>query len=198
MVRLFVLMMTVILAGLSGGCQYAGNFRFVPQPAMVEIPAAVQGEGAEGSVGPVVTAMASVVGVRNRDRSAGLPRCVEVRVRIDNHSAGMVVVDPHAMRLSNGLFMDFKPPIVDPPTGLTIAQGQSAAVAVYFPFPAGLSHNNTDLSSLQLRCELAADARPVRLVFAFTRVLSAYYDDPFFYGGYPWHLRTGVFVRVRH
>ncbi|MCL2649022.1 MAG: hypothetical protein FWD61_18820 [Phycisphaerales bacterium] len=197
MVRLLVLMVVVVLAGLAGGCKYAGDFRFVPQPAMMEVPATVQGGGGNTG-GPVVTAMASVVGVRNRDRRAGLPLCVEMRVRIDNNTAGMVVVDPHAMRLNNGLFMDFEPPIVDPPTGLTMTQGQSAAMAVYFPFPPGMNHNNTDLSSLQLRCELSVDARPVKLVFAFTRVLPVYYDDPYFYGWYPWYPRTGVFVRVRH
>jgi len=179
--------MVVVLAGLSGGCRYASNFRFVPQPAMVEVPTAT-GEGTS------VTAMTSVVGIRNRDKRARLPRCVEMRVRIDNHAAAMVVVDPHSMRLTNGLLMHFERPIVEPLTGLTLTQGQSASVTVYFPFPRGQNQNNTDLSSLHLQSELAVNAQPTTLMFTFTRMRPVYYHDPFWHPG---HMHTGVFVRVR-
>ena len=119
------------------------------------------------------------------------------RLRVDNNGPQDVTLDPHSIELTNGLFLKFAAPTLQPEAAITLPPNQSAVVTAYFPFPADRSYNNTDLSSLQLRWLLVIDGHPTRQVVYFTRAYPRYYYDRYYdYGAYPWGgPRTRVYFR---
>ena len=133
---------------------------------------------------PPVSAMASIIGVRYDSPSEQIPSSVEVRLRVDNNGPGNVVFSPTSMELSNGELQKFPPPIVRPPDPVSLAQGQSAYVTAYFPFPPGHSLYDTDYSSFQLRWRVQIDGKIVGQGAFFRRQYSTYYD--YGYGPYPY------------
>ena len=188
MTRFLTSMGLVCLALVVGGCsQYVEDFYFVPRPALAELPATTPGQP------PPIVALASIVGVRREDSKAKLPASIEVRLRVDNNGPQNIALDPHDIELTNGLFLKFGAPTLQPEAAATLPPNQSAVITAIFPFPAGRSYNNTDLSSLQLRWLLVIDARPTRQVVYFTRAFPPYYYDPYYDYGPWWGGRSRVF-----
>jgi hypothetical protein len=102
-----------------------------------------------------------------------------------------------SMELSNAQLVRLGPPIVRPPTPITLSPSQSAYLTAYFPFPPGLSYDEMDLNSLQLRWRVQIGPRPVGQVVYFTRVWSDYYaPGPYWYGPPPPHGFYGGVVIV--
>ncbi|HEY1922402.1 MAG TPA: hypothetical protein VGG44_06525, partial [Tepidisphaeraceae bacterium] len=138
-----------LFLSLAVGCsQYVGDVYFVPRPAIADVPPTPPQQS------PPVSSMATVIGVRYDNPSEQIPSSVEVRLRVDNNGASHVVFSPTTMELSNGEIQKFSPPIVRPPDPVSLAQGQSAYVTAYFPFPPGHSLYDTDYSTLQLRWQV--------------------------------------------
>jgi hypothetical protein len=192
MVRaLGVLFCGLILMGVVGCSQYDDDFQFSPRPVTAQIP------GTQPSDPPPVTAQVTVVGVRYNNSDQQIPPSIEIRMSVDNDSNQNVVFDPMNMRMTTGQLVNFPPPIVRPPTPITFGPGQSAYLTAYFPFPAGSSQNNMDLSSLQLRWQLQIGPRPVGQVVYFTRVATYYYGGPYWYAPPPVFVGGVVVVHRR-
>jgi hypothetical protein len=184
-----------LLLPLIVGCsQYVGDVSFVPHPAVADIPAT------QPQQNPPVTSMASVIGVRYDNPNEQIPSSVEVRLRVDNNGPGHVVFSPTTLELSNGELQKYSPPIVRPPDPISLAQGQSAYVTAYFPFPPGHSLYDTDYSSLQLRWQVQVDGKIIGQGAYFRRQYPSYYYDygygPYPYWGYPAPFYVGGVVVV--
>jgi hypothetical protein len=167
---------------LTVGCsQYVSDVSFVPRPAVADVPPTPPQQN------PPVSAMASIIGVRYDDPSEQIPPSIEVRLRIDNNGPGSVVFSPTTMELSNGELQKYSAPIIRPPDPVPLAQGQSAYVTAYFPFPPGHSYYDSDYSSLQLRWRVQIDGKIVGQGAYFHRDYPTYYYDygPYPYWGYP-------------
>jgi hypothetical protein len=126
--------------------------------------------------------MASIIGVRYDDPRDQIPSSVEVRLRVDNNGPASVVFSPTTMELSNGELQRFPPAIIRPPDPVSLAQGQSAYVTAYFPFPPGHSYYDTDYSAFQLQWQVQISGKIVGQGANFRRVYTTYYD----YGPYPY------------
>lgn len=189
LMRWSVLFVPVCLAIVGGCSAYVDNFYYRPRPGIVEIPPPTTREA------PPVTGFASVIGVRNEDRSANLPPSIEVRVRIENNSGGPVGFDPRTLELIDGSLVKFPPPIVRPDERITLQPKESLALSAFFPFPPGHTWHNTDLESLQLRWLVDVNGRTDGLAVNFHRVAYVYHD-PYWYGGPP--VFYGGFVYVHH
>jgi hypothetical protein len=186
MVRaLGVLFCGLMLMGVVGCSQYDDDYQYSPRPVLAQIP------GTQPSDPPPVTTQVTVVGVRYNDSDHQIPPCIEIRMSLDDDSNQAVVFDPMTQRLTTGQLINFPPPIVRPPTPITLQPGQSAYLTSYFPFPLGLSQDNMDLSSLQMKWQLAIGPRVVGQVVTFTRVSTAYYGP--YYGPY-WYAPPPYFV----
>jgi hypothetical protein len=188
MVRVAGLILTVFCLMAVVGCsQYDDDYQYTPRPITADIPAT------QPQLGPPVSTMVTVIGVRYADEDNHIPASVEVRMRMDNNSPDPVYFDPMSMQMTNTQLVLLAAPIVRPPAPISIGPSQSAYLTAFFPFPAGSSYDTMDLNSLQLRWRLRIGSRPVGQVVNFTRVWQSYYygpgpywygpPPPFFYGG---------------
>lgn len=189
MVRVLgVIFCGLMLMGVIGCSQYDDDFQFTPRPVTAQIP------GTQPSDPPPVTTNVTIVGVRYNDSDNHIPPSIEFRMQMDNDSYQNVTFDPMSMQVITGQLVRFPAPIVRPPTPINIGPGQSAYVTAYFPFPAGSSQDSMDLSSLQVRWQLAIGPRPVGQVVYFTRVATYYYGGPYWYAPPPPFFVGGVVV----
>jgi hypothetical protein len=190
-----VLFCGLLLMGVLGCSQYDDNYHFTPSPVTAQIP------GTQPSDQPPVTTEVTIVGVRWDDPSNHVPPSIEIRMRMDNDSAENVTFDPMGIQLTTGQLVRFQPPIVRPPQPINIGPSQSAFLTGYFPFPAGQSQDTMDLSSLQLKWQLAIGERHVGQIANFTRT-QTYYSGPYYYyyppPPYPYYYYGGVVVVHRH
>jgi hypothetical protein len=192
-----------LLLSLAGCSVYLDDYSYSPRPMLAEIPANAGGPTTR-ETNPPVTALASIVGVRQDDPKTKIPPSVEARIQLNNDSGQPVNFDPHTLQLSDASFMNFDPPILQPPDQtITIDNGQTANVTAYFPFPAGRTIDNTDMNSLQLRWRVAlGDGRNVTQNVIFRRSPNYYYYrpyyyyDPWMYGPYPYPYRYPYYSRV--
>jgi len=178
------------------GCSpYLDDFRYVPRPALAEVPATPP------QTAPPLSVFASVIGVRYDSPQEQLPDCVEVRLQLNNNGPQTVTFDPRSMTLSDGTLSAFAPPILRPPGTVTLSPTQSTSYSAYFPFQPGRDYDNTDLSSLQLRWTVQLDGRNVSQTAIFNRsVRYYYYSDPYPYYPYPYWgpVYGGVIIVHRH
>lgn len=175
---------------LVGGCaSYADGYRYVPRPAVANVPPTPP------QTYPPVTGFASVIGVYLGDSHRGIPVSVQVQLRVENNGPATVVFDPRSMQLLDGTLMDFPQPFLDQPAPITLAPQQSVAVGAYFPFPPGRSYDNTDLNALQLRWAVQINGSTIGQAVTFTRMIPVYYH-PYWEGPavYPWFGVGGVVV----
>jgi hypothetical protein len=202
MVRtLGVLFCGLLMMGVVGCSQYDDAYHFTPSPVNAQIP------GTQPSDPPPVTTEVSIVGVRWDDPHNHIPPSIEIRMRMDNDSPENVVFDPMTMHLSTAQLVPFSAPIIRPPQPITVGPSQSAYLTAYFPFPSGQSQDSMDLSSLQLKWQLAIGDRHVGQIANFTRT-STYYAGPSYYypyypyyyypAPYPYYYYGGVVVVHRH
>ena len=116
-----------------------------------------------------------------------MPTSVEVRLRIDNNGTHRINFDPRSLSLMDGSLAVFPPPIVRPPTPVVLDPTQSVILTAFFPFPPGLSYEDLDMQTLQLRWKADIDGRRVGQVVYFQRARVYYYYDypppPVFVGG---------------
>jgi hypothetical protein len=180
MIRVAGLLVSVFcLLAVVGCSQYDDDYQYSPRPVTAQIPATQPQDP------PPVMTYATVVGVRYADEDNKLPACIEIRMQMDNNGPYTVVFDPMSLQLRNGQLILLGPPIVRPPTPITLTPAQSAYLTAYFPFPAGTTYDQMDLSSLQLRWTVTIGSRPVGQMVYFTRVWAPYYGPgPYYYGYY--------------
>lgn len=188
---------TLFLLAFVVGCSpYMDDFRYVPRPALAEIPATPP------QTAPPLSVYASVIGVRYDSPDEQLPACVEVRLQLNNNGPQTVTFDPRTMTLSDGSLSAFSPPILQPSGLVTLAPNQATSYGAFFPFPPGRNSDNTDLNSLQLRWTVQLDGRSMSQTVLFNRsVRYYYYSDPYPYPYYPypyWGPVYGGVVIVRH
>ena len=128
----------------------------------------------------VLLTYASVVGIRLEDRGQGIPQSVQIRLQLVNRGGQAVMFDPRTLELLNGSLMRFLPPIVHPPTPISLAPQQPVEVEAWFPFPAGYVWQNTDLETLQLRWSVGIDGNPIGQHVDFHRTHAYYYHRPYY------------------
>jgi hypothetical protein len=190
MIRIVGIVFTAFCLMAVVGCsQYVDGYDYAPRPALAQIPATQPNEPAP------VTANVYVAGVRYDDQDDQIPPSIEIRMSIDNTGSDTVVLNPPDLNLSNGQLLQFSPPIIRPPTSIVIGSMQSAYLTAYFPFPPGVSLDNTDLSTLRLRWRLQIGPRMVGQIVYFNRVPTVYYD-PYWYAPPPpvWGYYGGVVI----
>jgi len=179
MARLVGMVLSVFcLLAVVGCSQYEEDYQYTPRPVVADIPAT------QPQQPPPVSTSATVIGVRYDDPDHKIPPSVELRMRIDNNGPDTVVFDPMSMEMTNAQLVRLAAPIVRPPAPITIYPAQSAYLTAFFPFPSGLSTDNVDLNSLQVRWQLDIGPKPVGQVVNFTRVWRTYYDPYPYYGYY--------------
>lgn len=157
--RLILLTCLLLAAGCQGAYRDKGNF--VPHPAEAAAPGA-----------PGVRTLASVIGIRNPDKDADLPRSVEVRIQIENGGDAPVRLDPASLQLTSGDLQSFGRPITRPADAVTAPTGGAASLTAYFPFPHGAQDSGVDLNGLNLRWSLGpadGDGRGTSQSVTFTR-----------------------------
>ena len=186
-----------LLPSLLLGCSpWVGGFYYVPHPGFTEVPAT------QPLQPPVVAAFATIEGVRYPDDQLHLPYTVEVILRLENNGPDTVHFDSRSMDLTTGDLVRFGPPVLLSPPVPMLAPGQTMMVTVDFPFPAGSSFDQLDLSSLHLRWSVQVGTQNQPLSIQFQRGGYRYYGDLYYYEGpyaypYPYPYVGGVVV-VRH
>lgn len=157
------------VATLLWGCStYDTRYAF---DSPVEVPVAVP-----GSDGARVRTLVSVMGVHNADKHAGIPRSVEVRLRIENTSPARVSFNPRSMVLLSAGLVQFPDPILRPPGDRGLDPGQSAMIQAFFPLGEWETSERVDLSGLNLQWTLEIDDRTLTQSASFIRLPTAYYD----------------------
>jgi len=191
MARFSFLIVALFGLPLICGCSsYVGDFQYVPQPALAEIPPNPPDKD------PPVSAFASVIGVHRADRDQDIPESVEVRFRLENNGPHTITFDPESLELMTGDLLAFETPIVHPAHVVTISPSDVVMVDAFFPFAPRHSYQNTDMSSLQLRWREQIDQSPVAQSTSFRRIYPYhYYYGPDPYWGYPYY---GGVVIVHH
>jgi hypothetical protein len=168
-----------VLMFLIGCSPYLDDFQYVPRPAVANIPTT------QPTDPPPLSAFASIIGVRVDDPQDQIPPSVEIALQLNNNGPQTATFNPRSFALSDGSLAPFMPPLLRPPTSVTLAPGQSTNYTAYFPFAPGRDSDNTDLSSLQLRWTVQLDSRSVSQTVMFRRSIRYYYySDP--YWGYPY------------
>ena len=178
---------TLLILGLVGivfiaGCSlspYVEDYHYAPHPAVAEIQAATT-QPSQNAPPPLTAYATKPVGIRREDRDARIPLSVEVRIRLDSHGSQSVTFDPHTLDLTNGELVRFPPPLVTPQI-ISVLPDQPVMVQANFPFPPGLSYNNINLQTLQLRWAVQIDGHAVPQFADFRRVYR-YYDEEPYYG----------------
>lgn len=192
----FLPMGLLLLAFVSGCSPYAGDFQYVPRPAMAEL------RSTSGQQAPSVTAMVSIIGVRYEDQKEGIPTSFEVRIRLENDGSQEITFDPNTLEMTNSQLLAFGPPIVRPPGEVAVAPMQSGNLTAYFPVPRHPPDEGA-LDSLQVRWIVQLGSQKISQSVSFRRVYPrVYYYGPYWgwpYWGYPpigWYAGV-VFVHRR-
>lgn len=157
------------LALLLGACStYDSRYQFRPRPAEVrfEVP------GAEDAT---VRTLASIIGVRNPDRDAGVPAQVEVRLRLEAPPAHEARLDLRSLRLLTGDLEPLPAPVLEPDGTIVAPPGGAATATAYFPFPGDGSPADFDLAGLNLRWTVTIDGAEREGSATFERL--RYRDD---------------------
>ena len=165
----------VPLALLSaGGCSqpaYAPGYAYYPQPAVVQV---FQRSPVQQTP---VTALVSVLGVRNPDPERHIPYSIAVRMRLENNGSVPVSFDPHSLELVTGMLRPFGPPITRPAYPIELAPGQRQEVTASFPFPRNTSARDMGIQNLRLRWQLRIGQYPVEQTALFERAAYDPYSD---------------------
>jgi hypothetical protein len=193
MIRRLCIALSLLFIASSVGCSaYVDNYLYTPRPALAEIPPAA------GEQSPPLTASVSIIGIRRYDSYIHLPTSVEVRLRLDNNGTHKVYFDPKSLSLTDGSLASFPPPILQPPDPVTLDPMQSTTLSAFFPFPPGLSYDDMDMQTLQLRWKSMIDTRSVGQVIYFRRVFPIYYSSYYYYPPPPPVFFGGGVVIVHH
>lgn len=149
-----------LLAGLLLGCvigaagcetsPYDDRYFYEPRPADIT---------AEAPDGGTIRSLATIVGVRRNVASIPHPATVDVRLRIENDTGGVIRFRPGALLLSSADVRDFPPAEIRPPGVVEIPPGARATIAAYFPFPDAAIPGDFDLSGLNLRWSMEVGDR---------------------------------------
>jgi hypothetical protein len=187
-----LLTILAILTGCSSS-PYIEDYKYTPRPATARVHPANMPNA------DVLTAMASVIGVRREDPDQRIPESVEVRLRLDNTGSEQASFDASSMELLTGELVKFRVPMFRAPTPITLEPLQSTTLTALFPIP----DNAGEMQSLILRWVVQVKGQPVSQTLNFQRVYaSSYYYDPYWapytYTGYPTPFWYGGVVVIRH
>ena len=191
MKRYALLALSPLFVMLMGGCsKYLDGYYYAPRPALVEVPAQ------DPKAVPPVSSLVSVVGIHVKDHDEHLPLSVEVRMRLENNGPGTLTFDPGSLQLMDGSLLQFRPPILDQRTPITLPPMRAAVVSAFFPFPQGHDNHNTDLEVLQMRWQIRTDDHNGEMGTTFHRVYAPppvpYWYDPVY--PYPYGFYGGVVI----
>ena len=189
------LLLGLIALAVLTGCSsspYNEDYKWAPRPATARIHPANM-PNAE-----VLTAMGSVIGLRNEDQEQRIPESIEVRLRLDNTGNEPVSFDPRSMELMTGELIKFRPAMVRAPSQIVLESLQSTTLTALFPIP----DNAGEMRTLILRWVVQIKGQNIPQTLNFQRVFTSnYYYDPFWapytFTGYPPAFWYGGVVVVR-
>ena len=144
---------------------YRADYRYGPNPAMVDILSAASPQSS-----PALTAYVSLAGIRPGQSPPNIPASVEVRLRLDNHSNQPVYIDPESLQLETGELRPLPSPILQPTTLVVVPPGQSQQITAYFPFPPGTSFQTIDINHFRARWRVEIGQQPVSQSAQFDRI----------------------------
>lgn len=170
-----------LLALVSGCSPFVEGYHYTPNPAVADIRMATTQPSAQEQ--SPLTAYATIVGIRREDEKRHIPLSVEVRMRLDNHGPQEAAFDPRSLELTDASLVRFPPPIGVPPAPVSIPPEQSFMAEAFFPFPPGLSYDNSGMESLQLHWAVQIAGHIVPQTASFHLVRHYYMYDP--YWDYP-------------
>lgn len=143
-------MAALAMTALAGaGCEtgpYLSAYSYQPRPGIYE----VRKHGADQQA-PPLTAMVSILGVRRADPDHHVGPSIDVRFQLESNSPEPAWFEPASLSLANGMLQPFPRPYVNPPTTVTLSEGQQAQVTASFPFPPNTKPEQMDLNELRLR-----------------------------------------------
>jgi hypothetical protein len=166
-------LMLVLMVGLPGCTSrpYEPGVYYEPQPALVEVVHHAEGQPQQVPL----TVLASVRGIRRADTKAGMPKSVEIRLRLENHGPSHVEFDSSSLELTTGALRNFPAPRVQPPAPVELAPGQSQTITADFPLPGELNERSVELDHLRLRWRVTINGQPVPQTALFVRERSGEY-----------------------
>lgn len=163
----------ITIASLAGaGCEtgpYLSAYSY--QPRLV--PFGVAKHGAEQQP-PPLTGMVSILGVRRADPDHHVGASIDVRFQFESDGTQPVSFDPSSVSLVNGMLQPLPKPYVNPPSLVTLSQGQQAEVTATFPLPPNVTPEQMNLNELRLRWIVHVASYPVVQTALFERVGAGY------------------------
>jgi hypothetical protein len=129
---------------------------------------------------PQVRVLASIIGLRNPDDDADIPRSIEARVQVINDGDTPVRLAPDTLELVDGSLNTFADPRATPMDVLTVEPGTRGELTALFPFPPDQRPSRFDLTGLNLRWTLQVADRPVQQSVSFVRQRPQHDNQPRF------------------
>lgn len=143
-------MAALAITALAGaGCEsgpYLSAYSYYPHATAVD----VFKRGTEQQEPPLRTT-AMVLGVRRPDPDHHVGPAIDVRFQLESDSPEPASFDPSSLSLVNGMLQPFPRPYVNPPSAVTLSEGQQAEITASFPLPPNIKPEQIDLNELRLR-----------------------------------------------
>lgn len=163
----------IAIASLAGaGCEtgpYLSAYSYQPRPVLF----GVGKHGAEQQP-PPLTGMVTILGVRRPDPDHHVGPSIDVRFQFESDGTQPISFDPSSVSLVNGMLQPLPRPYVNPPSPITLSQGQQAEVTATFPLPPNSKPEQLDLNELRLRWVVRVGGYPVVQTALFERVGAGY------------------------
>jgi hypothetical protein len=103
-----------------------------------------------------IVMLVSLVSVR-ADEKAEMPAGIQVRIRLENHTAAPARIEPDSLELVDATLESFPAPRISPAGGTAVEPGARAVLSALFPYPAGEAAGSNALASLNLRWRVDAN-----------------------------------------
>jgi hypothetical protein len=142
------------------GCgTYHSMYEFAPSPVRVQVPA-------EADAAESVQVLASVVGVRYRNRPKGAPPSVDVRMKLMNRTNKTVTLAAEDMELVSAGLDRLGEPALEPSGPVKVGPGEDATVLAKFPLP---EPETSQLNGLNLQWTFQLDGETYTRNVSFAR-----------------------------
>jgi hypothetical protein len=168
--RLSVLGLLALLFPVTGCSTYRSGFDFQPRP----LESAILPREGKGSA----RALVSVVGIRRRDKDAGRPEEVEVRLLLENRTDADIILELGSLLLVSGNLRPFDDPRIEGRGEGRIAPAASESYRLFFPVPPPDDEGRQpDLDGLNLRLTVGFRGGEERVTVGATFSRIVYRDD---------------------
>jgi len=142
-----------------------------------------------------IAMLVSLVAAR-ADEKTGMPAGIQVRIRLENHTAAPARIEPDSLELVDATLESFPAPRISPAGDTAVEPGARTVVSALFPYPAGEAAGSDALASLSLRWRVEANGESYAHGLTFHRsepkVVEYRYPSPYYYWGPGWGWDAGL------